>query len=187
MTQMLLCFACDVFLLVLRADMLLVCIWLCKNRKEMANCWTVRRNCFKAFTCTECNFCLFAECWGHISTLKELGGFWWNLVLGESALKFVKQIYFGLFTKTSLLHFLFKLNVFDTGNPDWGFLFFHQTLLGQCPRPFTYGSIIQLLWLQLLVYQLLFSRYTTEFAANSGFHTVWSLSPHCVKSFMCEK
>ena len=73
----------------------------------------------------------------------------------------------------------------DTGNPDWGFLFVHQTLLGQCPRPFTYGSIIQLLWLQLLVYQSLFSCFTTEFAANSSFHTVWSLWPHCVKSFIC--
>lgn len=86
MTQMLLCFACDIFLLVLRTDMLLVCFWFCKNRKEMANCWTVRRNYFKAFTCTEWNFCLFAECWDHISPLKEVGGFWLNLVVGESAL-----------------------------------------------------------------------------------------------------
>lgn len=70
----------------------------------------------------------------------------------------------------------------DTGSPGWGILF-HQILLGQCPRPFTCGSTIDLLWLQLLLYQPPYNRIAYS-AANSGFHTVWSLWPHCVKSFI---
>ena len=161
--------------------MWLVCFWFCKNRKEMANCWTVRRNYFKAFTCTECNFCLFAECWDHISPLKEVSGFWLNLVGGESALSCQANLFWTVHHNVSTTLPLQMERFWLLAILTEAFCFFLSHPAGAVPK----ASIIQLLWFQLLVYQSLFSRYVTEFAAISDFHTVWSLWPHCIKSFIC--
>jgi hypothetical protein len=104
----------------------------------------------------------------------------------KSALNVVKKIYLGLFSKTSLLHFIFNFNFFRYGQ-SWLRLFVSSYSAGSVAKTFYMWVHHRFIVVKTLAVSATFQPLYNKIAypaANSGFHTVWSLWPHCVKSFI---